>query len=97
MFNRKLKEKVKWLEEELKQKDKYISLLNAKIEAIEDLESKTPDDCIFGNYCEVCQLVKVFNIIREDNSGNRWNDKIFVCGKSEACPNFVMKPNVKEG
>lgn len=95
VFNRKLKEEVKRLKKELEKKDKYISLLNAKIEAIEDLETKKPDDCIYGEYCDICGFSKVFHIPNDYHFTTSF-DEILVCGKSEVCPNFVKKPNVKE-
>lgn len=97
MFNRKLKEEVERLKEQLNDKDRYISILRNKIEAIEKYDSKMPADCIYGNYCEVCQFAKVFHIPDKYPCINSWSDVIYVCGRSEVCPNFVKKPNVKEG
>ena len=97
MFNRKLKEEVERLEEEIDKKNRYISTLHKKIEKLEEYKSKMPADCVRGNYCEVCGFVKVIHISNgNDYSFTKSFDKLFVCGKGKACPNFVMRNDVKE-
>lgn len=96
MFNRKLKKTIKYLEEVIEQKDKYIFNLRTKIEKIEEYKSKMPEDCVCGTYCEVCQFVKVIHIRNShDSTFTNSFDRIFVCGKSEVCPNFITKGNTK--
>ena len=97
MFNRKLKEEVKRLKEEIKEKDRYISTLSKKIEAIEEFESNMPEDCVYGDYCELCQFVKVFRVSTSyDMFTSKSYEKVYVCGKGKACPNFVKKSHAEE-
>lgn len=94
MFNRKLKVKVKYLEEELEKKDKLNSILREKLEIVEKYTSKMPADCVYGEYCDVCGFAKVFHIPNDYPSTTSF-DEILVCGRSEVCPNFVKKSDVK--
>ena len=57
MFNRKLKEEVESLKEQIDKKDSHISILRKKIEKLEEYESKIPEDCVYGDYCEACRTL----------------------------------------
>ena len=96
MFNRKLKEEIERLKEENEKKDRHISILREKLRVIEEYDSKMPADCVYGDYCEVCGFAKVFHIPNNYPFASSYGDVLFVCGKGEACPNFVKKPDVKE-
>ena len=59
-----------------------------KIEHMTKLNDSTPSDCKRGEWCAACALSRVV-YIRCRYSGDL--EPIYLCGKGEACANFVEK------
>lgn len=101
MFNRKKIEKLEAEKEKLKQEIGHLQRekkelendnaeLREKLDSIKDKLYSTPKDCKLGRYCQACEFGKLYVI-----HGGWSYETIHVCGRDEACPNFVAKEDVK--
>lgn len=99
MFNRKLiselertiREQTIALEvrdDRIKELYKDKERLLKQFDDLQDKLYKAPEDCKIGAYCAACEFGKKYTIL--NGNGSFLPCKTFyICGKSEACKNFV--------
>lgn len=78
---------IKRLMSENKQLETDIRILKDKLDKIQHDIDSTPEDCKRGMYCGACEFSKTYHVFDD----NYCRSVIYVCGKSEACKNFVER------
>lgn len=74
--------------------EKYIDRLEEDINTIQASLKNTPDDCKLGNYCGACEFGRPYRIRNSCFTSYRL---ITLCGRAEACKNFVAREANKDG
>ncbi len=92
MFNFKriseLEEEKLRLDLEVLKLKRELQIRDGKIAHVQNLINNNPPDCKPGQWCKACHMVRVFHI---RDSVTEILEPVYICGKSEVCPNFVDK------
>ena len=78
--------KIDFINNQLTDKDRKILDLEVKLKECKCLIDATPLDCKRGAWCQACEFAKKITV----SHGYCISD-IYLCGKAEACSNFVQK------
>ena len=92
MFNFKrkseLEDDVLEYQREIVKLNRELQLMDVKIGHMQQLIDNIPPDCKPGPWCKACHMVRVFHV---RNSVTKMLEPIYICCKTEVCPNFIDK------
>ena len=86
-----LRNKIESLTDECLKLDKENNILRGKLRAIQDLVDSTPSDCTPGKWCAACEFSRCFHLPSHSIYSLNKDNVIYVCGKNEACKNFLQR------
>ena len=61
-----------------------------KFDTVQQLADMTPSDCKRGEWCKACEFGRIFCVER-GWPYRHYTAEIVLCGKGEACRNFVER------